>query len=94
MITILFCWFLFFAVLALRNEYEPDSKNYKQINIIVWIFGFLGPGLTALITLVTIYYCIFPKASKRVPLLDLHQKNIPTAIRIDSPTTNYRAIVE
>ena len=89
MISIIFCWFLFFVVLAFRNEYDPSSKNYKQINIMVWIFGFLGPGFTGFLILVAIYSCIFDKPSKRAPLLDTQQKDIPTAIRIDSPVSTH-----
>jgi len=85
MISIIFCWFLFFVVWALRDEYDSGSKNYKEINIFVWIFGFLGPGFTAFLILVAIYSCIFDKPSKRVPLLDSHAENIPTATQIISP---------
>jgi amino acid permease len=87
--SIIFCWFFFFVVLAFRNEYDPGSKNYKQINIIVWIFGFLGPGLTLILILLAIYSCILNKPSKREPLLNPQQDNIPTAIRIDSPMTTH-----
>ena len=85
MISIIFCWFLFFVLLAFRNEYDPGSENYKEINILVWIFGFLGPGFTAFFILVAIYSCIVDKPSKRAPLLDPHAENIPTATRIISP---------
>jgi len=83
MLFIIICWFLFFFALALRNEYEPGSKNYKDINIFVWILGFISPGFTAFFILVAIYSCIFDKSNKKIPLLD-PLEDIPTAVRIDS----------
>jgi len=58
--------------LVIRDEYDSGSKTWQQINIIVWILGFTGPGLTILVILVAIYSCIFEKSSstKKQPLLD------------------------
>lgn len=71
MLSIILCWFLFFVLLALRNEYDSSSKNYKELNIVVWIFGFLGPGLTGFFIVAAIYSCINSKTKqKREPLLN------------------------
>lgn len=66
MLSIILCWFLFFVMLALRNEYDSSSKNYKELNIVVWIFGFLGPGLTGFFILVAIYFSINSKTIQKI----------------------------